>query len=164
MEKYDASDIIMFVSHINGKVSDCQISKSVERLQVYKILGPQGYNCNTKKNPYFFYANPKSFPFWIQNSVYIQLLTRYSLTKFFLKFPYILFPTFKTRMNYFDIWFIMPNSNKKHISKYMFYLPVLTAELIAFSAWLNPSEDPIAMLVICLSVSVVNSSTRPDGS
>ena len=41
------------------------------------------------------------------------------------------------------------------------HLPDLDAEEIAFSAKLNPSEDPIAMEVHCLPSEAARSSTRP---
>ncbi len=41
------------------------------------------------------------------------------------------------------------------------HIPDLDAEEIAFSAKLNPSEDPIAMEVHCLPSEAARSSTRP---
>lgn len=51
-----------------------------------------------------------------------------------------------------------------HKTKSRYYLPVLQAMLIALSAWLKPSADPMAMLEICLLSSAARSSTRPDAS
>lgn len=47
------------------------------------------------------------------------------------------------------------------VPAFITYLPVLQAMLIALSAWLKPSADPIAILDICLFNSVAKSSTRP---
>lgn len=44
------------------------------------------------------------------------------------------------------------------------HLPDFTARLIALSAWLNPSAEPIAMLAIGFPNSAARSSTRPDAS
>ena len=42
------------------------------------------------------------------------------------------------------------------------HLPFLEAVLMALSAWVKPSSDPMAILVIVLPSSVAKSSTRPN--